>query len=101
MLKNKILTKRQQITMLRNDDSQFSHTKKYFQPIIKNVLAHFKISKSTYQKLYKDLIYDVGIAGYNFLVHKRDICAKYQFLSYCMWYVEQRLKPYKKTIKNK
>lgn len=89
MLKAK--TRKQELALLKNDNTRFTATKRYLKPLIVHVLDQFELHPSTRRKLLRDLLSDVGRAGYLFLEFSRG--KDYRFSTYYTWYIGQRLNP--------
>ena len=90
-------SRKYEILLLQKNDPEFKELKKYLEPYIKDILAHFSMTQKTYNILYKQLMDDIPVAAEHFL-NGKSMDADYKFSTYFGWYISERLNNCKEEI---
>lgn len=85
-------TAEEEYDLIVGDDSNFTQTKRYLEPLISQALNRYQLSEEIRQKLIRDLIFiDIPIAVKRFLSNKENKNSNIKFSTYFTWYIAQRL----------
>lgn len=94
---NKFITisknREEEIGMIKNDDTNFSNTKKYIGVLVKVAIEDkcSDLSKIKQKQLYEDIMADVPVAVERFVENERDKKVDYKFSTYFTWYIAQHI----------
>lgn len=85
------LDQEEELTILLNDDDDFTNTKRYLNALILQALDRFELDEEQHKILHWQLINDVPLAATRFLERNKLKNANYRFCTYFGHYIGERI----------